>query len=99
MSVHGRFSNLSFLPEIPLENPGTIELIYLNPRNIRIPRYYRLSVSTGSNPAHVPFATMIMRCSTRFSTPCRIGRDFLLEPQGPKRLFQRLEQLSYSKNN
>ena len=36
----------------PFGTAGTNELIYLNPRNIRIPRYYRLSVSTGVNCHH-----------------------------------------------
>ena len=50
--IVGFLACLSFLPQVPLENPGTIELIYLNPRNIRIPRYHRLSVNTGSNCPH-----------------------------------------------
>jgi len=32
--------------------PETIELIQLNPRNMPIPRYYRLSVSTITNCPH-----------------------------------------------
>jgi hypothetical protein len=32
--------------------PETIEIIELNPRNMPIPRYYRLSVSTGTNCPH-----------------------------------------------
>ena len=37
---------------ILLECPETIELIYLNPRNIPIPRYHRLSVGTGVHSHH-----------------------------------------------
>ena len=31
----------------PFGIPGTTELTYLNPRNIHIPRYHKLSVGTG----------------------------------------------------
>ncbi len=57
----GGESPTSSTVEIPREKPGTIELIYLNPRNINIPRYYRL-VSTDTNCPHdtcvvvLPFA-------------------------------------------
>ncbi len=44
-------SSTSSTVEIPREKPGTIELNYLNPRNINIPRYYRL-VSTDTNCPH-----------------------------------------------
>ena len=36
----------------PFGIPGTTELIYLNPRNIPIPRYHRLSVGTGDHSHH-----------------------------------------------
>jgi hypothetical protein len=36
----------------PFGIPGTTELIYLNPRNIPIPRYHRLSVGTGAHSHH-----------------------------------------------
>ena len=36
----------------PFGIPGTTELIYLNPRNIPIPQYHRLSVGTGAHSHH-----------------------------------------------
>ena len=67
---------------ILLECPETIELIFLNPRNIPIPRYHRFSVGTVAHSHHDSwYVDLIIRIKpfglvlARFSQPCNSADD------------------------